>query len=312
MVKYRTYLKWLLSLVIIFALISSIALGESNSKERIYDFANLLTKEEKMELEKISSKYSPKRETDFIILTISDPIGKDIVDYMEDFYYENGLGYDKPHGNIAILTIDMKNRDVYLAGYYKAEKYLDDYRLDIIRDKITPDLSQGNYYDAFYTFIKTSYKYMGIRPGVNPENVLFEFWFQIIISLGIASITVGIMAYNSGGRTTVNAATYQDPTSSKILNRRDNYLRTDVSKRKKPSDNNSSGGSSVGRSSSGSSVGGSSGGSSVGGSSGGSSVGGSSGGSFVGRSSGGNSVGKSSGGGVSGGGHSNSSSRGKF
>ena len=249
--KYKIYLKWILSLMIIVTLISSIALGQSNSKERIYDFANLLTKEEKIELENIANKYSPKRETDFIILTISDPMGKDIIDYMEDFYNENGLGYDKPHGNTAILTIDMKNRDVYLAGYYEAEKYLDDYRLDLIRDKITPDLSQGNYYDAFYTFIKTSYKYMGIRPGVNPENILFKFWFQIIISLGIAGITVGTMAYNSGGRITVNAATYQDPINSKILNRRDTYLRTDITKRKKPSDNNSSGGSSSGRSSGG-------------------------------------------------------------
>ena len=65
-------------------------------------------------------------------------MGKDIIDYMEDFYDEKGLGYDKSHGNTAILTIDMKNGDIYLAGYYKAEKYLDDYRLDIIRDKIAP------------------------------------------------------------------------------------------------------------------------------------------------------------------------------
>ena len=243
--------------MIIFIVVSSMALGESSPKERIYDFANLLTKEEKMELEKITDKYSSKRETDFIILTISDLMGKDIVDYMEDFYDEKGLGYDKSHGNTAILTIDIKNRDIYLAGYYKAEKYLDDYRLDIIRDKISPDLSKGNYYDGFYSFIKTSYKYMGIRPGVNPENILFKFWFQVIVSLGIAGISVGVMTYNTGGRTTVNAGTYQDNTNSKIISRRDTYLRTDVTKRKKPSNNNNSGG--------GSSRGGSSGGVSRGG-----------------------------------------------
>lgn len=53
----------------------------------------------------------------------------------------------------------MKNRDIYLVGYYKGEKYLDDYRLDLITDKITPNLSRGDYFKAFHTFIKTSYKY---------------------------------------------------------------------------------------------------------------------------------------------------------
>lgn len=248
--KYKINIKYILVLVVIFTLISSMALGESGSKERIYDFANLLSREEKAELEKISKKYSSKRETDFIILTISDPMGKDIVDYMEDFYDDKALGYDKSHGNVAILTIDMENRDVYLAGFYKAERYLDDYRLDIIRDKITPNLSKGNYYDAFYSFIKTSYKYMGVRPGVNPENILFKSSFQLIVSLGIAGITVGTMSYNSGGRTTVSAGTYKDSNNSKIISRHDTYLRTNVSKRRKPSNNNSSGGS--GRSSGGS------------------------------------------------------------
>ena len=64
---------------------------------------------------------------------------------MQDFYDENAPGYDQPHGNTAILTLDMQNRDVYLAGFIKAEDYLDDSRLDLIRDKITPDLSSGNY-----------------------------------------------------------------------------------------------------------------------------------------------------------------------
>ena len=67
-------------------------------------------------------------------MTTDHTEGKDIVEYMEDFYDDKALGYDKPHGN-AILTIDMNNRDVYLAGFYKGEEYLDDYRLDLIQDR---------------------------------------------------------------------------------------------------------------------------------------------------------------------------------
>ena len=214
----------------------------ADTKQNIYDFAFLLTDEEVAELEDLANTYGEKRETSFIILTTNDTGGKDIVDYAEDFYDKEAPGYDKPHGNTAILTIDMKNRDVYLAGFYKAEEYLDDSRLDLIREKITPDLTDGNYYDAFHTFIETSSKYMGIRPGVNPDNPLFNLWFQLLISIGVAGIVVGLMLYSSGGKITVNDRTYMDAGNSKVLDRRDAYLRTTVTKQRKPSNNNNNGG----------------------------------------------------------------------
>jgi len=193
-------------------------------------------------LEAMAEKYSIKRETDFVILTTDNTNGKDVVKYMEDFYDNMALGYNKPHGNTAIITIDMQHREVYLAGFYKAETYLSDYRLDLIRDKITPYLSNGDYYKAFSKFIKLGYKYMGMEPNVDPDNILFNLWFQIVVSLVIAGIIVGAMAYNSGGRVTVSQGTYMDFSNSKVINRRDNYLRTSVTKTRKPSNNNKSSG----------------------------------------------------------------------
>ncbi len=238
-------LPFFIVLILILSFSESI-LANPSSKQRVYDFANLLSSEEIKELEEISEKYSDKRETDFVILTTADTKGKDVVEFMQDFYDEEALGYDKPHGNTAILTLDMEHREVYLAAFYKGEEYLDDSRLDTIRYKIGSDLSDGEYYNAFERFIKLSYKYMGIKPGVNPESILFNLWFQIIVSLSIAGIIVGIMASNSGGRVTVNEGTYRDFNSSKVLQRRDNYLRTSVTKHKKPSNNNKTGGGSFG------------------------------------------------------------------
>ena len=57
----------------------------------------------------------------FIILTTYDTDGKDIVEYTEDFYDDNALGYDNPCGNAVILTIDMNNRGIYLAGFIKGK-----------------------------------------------------------------------------------------------------------------------------------------------------------------------------------------------
>lgn len=217
------------------------AAAEATS-QKVYDFAGLLTAKEKAELESLANEYSQKRQVDIILLTTKDTQGKDVVKYMEDFYDEKGLGYDKPHGDTAILTIDMEHREIYVAGFYKGEKYLDNSRCDLIRTKITPALSAGNYYEAFYSYIKLSYRYMGIKPGVNPENILFKWWFQGLMAIVIASVSVVTMAYHSGGRMTVGGNTYLDVKNSGITNRRDTYVRTDITKCKKPSDKNNSGG----------------------------------------------------------------------
>ncbi len=220
--------------------VTEAAAADADAKQTVYDFAGLLNKEEIAEIEAMAHEYGAKRETDFIIVTTNDTQNKDVVEFTEDFYDEQAFGYDKPHGNAALLTVDMQHREVYLAGFYKAEQYLDDHRLDLIRGKITPDLTNANYVSAFQTFIKTSYKYMGIRPGVSPDNILLNLWFQIIVSLGLAGIVVGMMVRNSGGKVTVTASTYQDAGNSGILQKEDRYIRTSVVRHKKPS--NKSGG----------------------------------------------------------------------
>ena len=62
---------------------------------------------------------------------------------------------------------------------------------DLIRDKITPYLSNGDYYKAFSKFIKLGYKYMGMGPNVDPDNIL-NLWFQIVVSSN-TGIIVGAM-----------------------------------------------------------------------------------------------------------------------
>lgn len=236
--------------------------------EYIYDFAHLLTDNEAAELQSLAKELGEARETAFIIITVNGTDGKDIVQYVEDFYDDNAPGYDQPHGNTAILAIDMQERDIYLAGFKKAEQYLDDGRLDQIRDNITPDLSDGHYFQAFSAFITTSHEYMGYELGdgsssdgysgygpggspdgsnsydsvADPENIFFQWWFQLIAAFIVAGVVVAIMAYRSGGRVTVNAGTYMNSDQSRVLNKYDNFVRQTVTKQRKPSNNTHSGG----------------------------------------------------------------------
>lgn len=267
---------FLLFLVMAMFLVLPGALGSTAHAENfdrnqyIYDHAQLLSVEEAAELQNMASKLGQEHETAFIILTLNGTDGKKLIQYVEDYYDENAPGYDQPHGNTAILAIDMKGRDLYLAGFKKAERYLDDSRLDQIRDQITPDLSGGQYFQAFSAFLNESANYMNIEPsgsadggssgsggsdyyngsgpymspetGVNTENIFFQWWFQLIASVIVGAVAVSIMVFRSGGRVTVSARTYMDQDKSAVLNRYDNFVRQTVTKVRKPSNNSRGGG----------------------------------------------------------------------
>lgn len=255
---------------------------EAGLKPLIFDEAGLLNQEEIDELNELANQIGALRETDIIILTSDNPENIDARLMTENFYDEQAPGYDKPHGNAVILTLDMNNREVYLAGFYKAETYLDNDRLDEIRSQMTPDLANGDYKLAFQTYIETAGAYLEVlpevknsnssynsnysppvqtpmyatdqyvtpRPGVNPEpdNLFLNTWFQLAVSIIIGVISVAVMAYRSGGRVTVNSSTYEEAHTSGILDSRDDYLHTTVTKQKieRNTSNNSGGGSSSG------------------------------------------------------------------
>ena len=82
---------------------------------------------------------------------------------------------------------------------------------------------------------------------MNPDNILFKTWFQVAASVAIGGIVVGVMTYRSGGRVTVNRATYEDTDNSHVIDRQDRYIRTTVTKRKIEKNNNNGGGGGGGR-----------------------------------------------------------------
>lgn len=242
--RFQAVISLLFFLVVYVAAPAGMTAAAVEMKPLIFDKAELLSQEEREELNVMANEYGAKRETDIIILTAKRAPNDDYELMTENFYDEYAPGYDKKHGNAVILTIVLDSRDVHLEGYYKAEKYLDSGRLDKIRNKITPALSSGDYSQAFEQYIKTAYRYMGFEPGVNPDNILFNIWFQLGGAVIIGGIAVAVMAYRSGGRVTINRRTYEDASTSGIVDLEDRYIRTTTTKRK--IERNSGGGGSGG------------------------------------------------------------------
>jgi uncharacterized protein len=239
--------------------------SESAVTQHIYDEAGLLSSSEKEELEQKCIDSGDAAGVEIMILTHDDPNAIYAEDYIEDF--EDQL----PVGDRVYLLVDMSNRVVFMEGYGAAETYIHSKRIDTIIEEITPFLSEGNYYDAFSTYIDRSAGYMGDDSEINtdhdysvgtpqndnpnapyydetwpddygkPQNttksLLTNVWVQLLAAIVIGIITVSIMAAGSGGRMTAGGATYMDQNQSGLIGRRDDYIRTHVTRVPKPKDN---------------------------------------------------------------------------
>lgn len=215
----------------------------TETKQRIYDEADMLTADEIAKLEKLSEKYSKKRKTDFIILTTKEGFNEEeLIKYMQETVDEKEFGYDNKDGNAVIMTIDINSREVNIAGFGEAEKKLSSERAKLVRLKITPYLSTDDYMGAFDSYIKTSSKYMNFIGKLDPSNPLYKSGVQVIIALIIGGSVVGMMLYRSSAKITTTARTYQDIENTRMLQQEDRYIRTTVTKTRKPQNNSSGGG----------------------------------------------------------------------
>jgi uncharacterized protein len=238
----------------------------------VYDKANLLSSDELSDLEEQCTTYGEDAGIEIMILTHNDASAVYAEDYIEDF--EDQL----PVGDRVFLLIDMYNHDVFIEGFGKAETYIHSKRIDVILDEIAPYLSDGYYYDACLTYIKSSAAYMKDDSELNYDHnynktpqssnpnapnydetwpsdrdysrnnpydeaakIITNVWVQLIIAIIIGVITVAIMAYNSGGKMTAGSNNYIDQGNSGLIGRRDDYIRTTVTRVRRPQNNNTGG-----------------------------------------------------------------------
>lgn len=201
--------------------------ADTNTKiQHIYDKAELLSTAERTELEDMCTKSSQKDAVDIIIMTHNDSSAVYAEKYISDFY-------DKMlYKNCIILLVDMHNRDVYIEDYGKrARSKISSGKIDTIVDRITPSLSSGEYAEAFNKYIKCTDNYINQVPIY--ENV----WVHLLAAIIIGAAAVAIMAYHAGGRMTVGGSTYIDSNDSGLIGRRDDYIRTQVTRIRKPENN---------------------------------------------------------------------------
>ena len=215
------------------------------SDQKLFDDANLFTDKEKDKLESIITKNEKKGTVDIAIITKYDIGDKTKKEFLEDFYDEYGFGYNKEHGDTALILINMdpSDRGVEIQAYGAAKDYIDDDRTEHILDDIVPLLSNREFFKASKLFTKQAAYYMGNPSGYYVEsNTLKTILIRAAISIVAGIIVVGIMAYNSSGKVTTTDRTYLDSGTSRLVAHHDTYIRTSTSKVRKPTQQSASGG----------------------------------------------------------------------
>ena len=218
---------------------------------RLLDGADLLTDTmEQLLLQKLD-EVSERQQFDVVVVTASTLNGKSPMAYADDFFDYNGYGYGADHDG-ALLLISMEDRDWWISTCGYGITALTDFGIEKIGEDMVPDLSDGDYYDAFVTFVKDCDSYVtqaknGSAVDVDTYKAPFGAGRRIVISAVIGAVVALIVgSVLKGKMTTVRAASsaaeYTRPGSFVLREQNDVFLYQNVTKTARPQETRSGGG----------------------------------------------------------------------
>ncbi len=234
-----------------------------NGGVHFVDNASLLSSTDAGMLNDYLQEISDRQEFDVSVVTVNGLEGKTIEAYADDYYDYNGFGYGKDDDG-ALLLIDMDSREFWITTHSFGITALTDYGIDYIKEKITPYLKDGDYYQAFKTYGDICDDFVTKAVEGEPVDVGYDDGirdpFDWLTNLAIALGLGGVVGFGSSTlkksslktvRSKPDAHDYTRPGSMNVRESRDLYLYSAISRTAKPDDNDSGGGSTTHTSSSG-------------------------------------------------------------
>lgn len=273
----RTILSLMISLLFLLSL--SVTVSAEGSK-LIVDDGKLLSVSEETALEDKAATMGRTYRMDFVIVTVDSLMGKTPEAFADDYYDENGYGE-----NGILLLVSMEDRDWYISTCGDGIAAMTDYGIDKVSREFLPDLSDGNYYEAFDSYLDAMVPYLvrfrngspadnhtdltgdydlggrpepvytPSRPTASMASLFFQAVMQsVLIGLIAALVVIAIMRRSMNTKHSKTAASmYLKEGSFQMLWNQDLFLRSDVVKTRRQ-ENSSSSSTSGSHHSSGSSV----------------------------------------------------------
>lgn len=222
--------------------------GRANSsapKERVYDEADILTDAEEEKLRKYIAEKEARYRADFVILTFSQPVeGQEALEYgcrstdweenmmdiADDFWDENGYGYNRDFEGDGSILIDNRypgQRGEWLSTSGKVEDALS------VRAVENVLYAVDDYYDsdpcrAYMRYIDKVCSYLD--GGVQLGGVYYLGAF--VVSLIIAGVYAASHLGKNRAQDTTAVNAYVAGGKPELKDQRDDFIRKNVVKRK--------------------------------------------------------------------------------
>lgn len=221
------------ALLLILCLSLAVPAFASDKSERLYDGADLLTKSEEKNIISKLDEVSEKYNVDVVIVTV-DSVGYMSPSAFSDrFYEESGYAND-----CVMLLISMEQRDWDILTNGLCTDAMGSSERESIGNMIVDDLGDGNYADAFATYINECEYYINGHINGYP----FEWGFTLIVSLVIGLVAALIATSVMKGqlksvRANDTATEYIKQGSMNVSVSRDIFLYRHISRTKRPKSN---------------------------------------------------------------------------
>jgi uncharacterized protein len=167
----------------------------------VYDYANVLSPEEKIQLEEKLIRYSDSTTTQIVVITIESLQGEDIGILTPKWGQAWGIGGSKANDNGVVILLAKAERKIWIsAGYGLEDRLTAGIGGEITRNIIIPEFKAGSYYrgldkgaDAIFEVFKGKYK------GERKSNKKDSFPILPIIIIVIVIIFIIAKNKNNGG-----------------------------------------------------------------------------------------------------------------
>ena len=210
------------------------ALGTYGGAPRLNDEADLLTPSEEAEVLNALDTVSEKYYMDICVATVNGRTG-DIVSFADD-YYDARYGEDG-----VMLLIDMSDRSWYISTAGEGITAFTDEGIDMAGDAVIDYLSDGDFKGAFLRFADVADYYIESERRGNQIDYRDEPRDPMpVVPFAVVSIAVGVaVAFGYGNslkgqlktvRNQFAATGYAETGSLHLIDNRDNFIYSNVTK----------------------------------------------------------------------------------
>ena len=199
----KRILQSLFLLIILFSsncIFSQFTIPEKPSfQTSVYDYANVLSPEEKAQLEQKLINYSDSTSTQIVVITIESLKNEDVSQLATKWGQTWGIGGTAKDDNGVVILLAKAERKIAInPGYGLEDRLTAGIGGEIIRNIIIPEFKAGSYYsgldkgvDALFDVFKGKYK--GERKQTKGKS------FPILPIIVIVAIVLFLFSRNKGG-----------------------------------------------------------------------------------------------------------------